>query len=100
MDPRRKEGDIDQLFYCVVVIVACRIRRRSGARQKEEWHSIFHGSADQDMANMVLRLGWEDKGYPMVIPRSGKPKLQITTLADLALRKVEKQPFLRAQKWL
>ena len=23
--------------------------------RKEEWHSIFHGSAAQDMANMVLR---------------------------------------------
>ena len=25
--------------------------------KKEEWHSIFHGSAAKDMANMVLRLG-------------------------------------------
>ena len=26
---------------------------------------------------MVLRLGWEEKGYPMVIPCSGKRKLRI-----------------------
>ena len=45
--------------------------------KKEEWHSIFHDNAAQDMANMVLCLGWDKKGYRMVIPCSGKPKLQI-----------------------
>ena len=38
---------------------------------------MFHDNAAQDMANMVLRLGLDEKGYPMVVPRSGKPKLRI-----------------------
>ena len=41
------------------------------------------------MANMVLSLGWEDKGYPMVIPRSGKPKLQIATYSKAEQREWE-----------
>ena len=47
--------------------------------QKDKRHSIFVGSAAQDMAGMVLCLGWEKRGYQMGIPRSGKPKLRIAT---------------------
>ena len=44
--------------------------------KKDKWHSIFHGNAAQDMADMVLRLEWDEKGYPVGNPPSGKPKLR------------------------
>ena len=49
------------------------------SKRKKEWHKIFHGNAAEDMADLAQCLGWDEKGYPMDMPRSGKPKLQITS---------------------
>ena len=42
----------------------------------------FFAEMRRMMTDMVLCLGWDEKGYSMVIPRSGKPKLRMATYSD------------------
>ena len=89
MDPRWKERDFDQRFHCHVAIVACWHVNGLVQKKKEKWHKTFHGNAVEDMANLVLCLGWEEKGYPMDIHRSGKPKLRIALYSKEEMNKWE-----------
>ena len=50
------------------LILAGLVDRILDASKKEKWQGIFVGDAAFVMGDIIVGMGWDEKGYPMNIP--------------------------------
>ena len=85
-----KKGMMINYFVVLWPLLFASHAERDTPEKRDKWNNVFHGNAAEDLAALVQCLGWDDMGYPMDMPRAGKPaKLRIAAYSKDELNDIE-----------